>query len=87
VPSCTGRGFYSVDYREETCDCPDFLRRGQNCKHILAVGVHVAKRRRHRPQACTNGVVYVGHVVEDPGTGEEVEVFEAVPCRRFAEEA
>jgi hypothetical protein len=26
-------------------------------------------------------------VVEDPGTGEEVEVFEAVPCRHCAEEA
>jgi hypothetical protein len=86
VPSCTGRGFYSVDYREETCDCADLLRRGENCKHILAVGVHVAKRRRHRPHACTNGVIYIGHLVEDPGTGEEVEVFEAVPCRRCAEE-
>ena len=45
VPSCTSRGFYSVDYRQETCDCPDFLRRRENCKHILAAGVHVAKRR------------------------------------------
>jgi hypothetical protein len=24
-------------------------------------------------------VVYIGHLVEDPGTGEEVEVLEAVP--------
>ena len=40
-----------------------------------------------RPHACHQGVVYIGHVVEDPGTGEEVEVFEAVPCRRCAEEA
>ena len=31
-------------------------------------------------------VVYIGHLVEDPGTGEEVEVFEAVPCRRCAED-
>jgi hypothetical protein len=38
-----------------------------------------------RPHACIEGVVYIGHVVEDPGTGEEVEVFEAVPCRRCAE--
>jgi hypothetical protein len=34
------------------------------------------------PHACTDGVVYVGHLVEDPGTGEEVEVVEAVVCRR-----
>ncbi len=45
VPSCTGRGFYSVDYGEETCDCADFTHRRENCKHILAVGVLVAKRR------------------------------------------
>ena len=39
-----------------------------------------------RPHACNDGVVYVGHLVEDPGTGEEVEVIEAVPCRRCAGE-
>ena len=38
-----------------------------------------------RPHACTEGFVYVGHLVEDPGTGEEVEVFEAVLCRRCAD--
>ena len=40
-----------------------------------------------RPHACLGGVVYIGHLVEDPGTGEETEVIEAVPCRRCAEEA
>ena len=35
-----------------------------------------------RPCACYEGVVYIGHLVEDPRTGEEVEVIEAVPCRR-----
>jgi hypothetical protein len=39
-----------------------------------------------RPHACYKGVVFIGHVVEDPGTGEEVEVIEAVPCRRCAGE-
>ncbi len=34
------------------------------------------------PHGCMNGLVYIGHMVEDPETGEEVEVFEAVPCRR-----
>jgi hypothetical protein len=38
--------------------------------------------QHERPHACYQGVVYIGHVVEDPGTGEEVEVFEAVPCRK-----
>jgi hypothetical protein len=33
--------------------------------------------------ACYKGVVYIGHLVE--GDGEEVEVFEAIPCRRGGE--
>ncbi len=37
------------------------------------------------PHACTDGVVYIGYLVEEDG--EEVEVVEAVPCRRCAEEA
>ena len=53
--------------------------------HGDTVEAHYASLER--PHACCQGVVYIGHVVEDPGTGEEVEVFEAVPCRRCAEEA
>ena len=34
------------------------------------------------PHGCIAGVVYIGHLVEDPETGEEVEVVEAVQCRR-----
>jgi hypothetical protein len=36
----------------------------------------------HHPHGCLNGVVYVGHMVEDPETGEEVEVIDRMPCRR-----
>jgi hypothetical protein len=36
----------------------------------------------HHPHACYEGVVYIGHLVESEADGEEVEVFEAVPCRR-----
>jgi hypothetical protein len=43
--------------------------------------------RLERPHACYEGVVYIGYLVEDSGTGEEVEVLEAVPCRRCAEGA
>lgn len=35
--------------------------------------------------ACYDGTVYIGHLVEDE-SGEEVEVFEAVPCRRCSNE-
>ena len=85
VPSCTGRGFYSVDYREETCDCPDFTHRRENCKHILAVGVHVAKRRHQRPHACNDGWVTLGQLVVDPETGEEREEYALYLCRKCAE--
>ncbi len=36
--------------------------------------------------ACYEGVVYIGHLVEDDETGETAEVFEPVPCRRCARE-
>jgi hypothetical protein len=84
VPSCTGRGFYSVDYREETCDCPDFEHRGENCKHILAVGILVAKRRQ-RPHACNDGWITLGQIVVDPETGEETEEFAQYLCRKCTE--
>jgi len=38
---------------------------------------------RLRHCACMNGTVFIGHLVVDED-GEEVEVFEAVPCRKCA---
>ncbi len=35
------------------------------------------------PCACYEGLVFIGHLVE--ADGEEVEVVEAVPCRRCAD--
>ncbi len=32
--------------------------------------------------ACYEGVVYLGHLIEDLETGEAVEVYEPVACRR-----
>jgi hypothetical protein len=46
---------------------------------------HPSTEDHSRPHACTDGVVYVGHLVEDPGSGEDTEVVEAVPCRRCAD--
>jgi hypothetical protein len=86
VPSCTGRGFYTVDYREETCDCPDFAHRRENCKHILAVGIYHAKHRQ-RPHVCNDGWVTIGQTVVDDATGEETEEFALYLCRRCAGEA
>ena len=89
VPSCSGagRGFYSVDYREETCGCPDFTHRRENCKHILAVGVYVAKRRRSEasPHVCNDGWVSMEVEVVDPETGEETVEEALYLCRRCPE--
>jgi SWIM zinc finger len=50
VPSCTGGGFHSVDYREESCDCPDYLYRGGSCVHILALAIALANGRIVHPE-------------------------------------
>jgi hypothetical protein len=51
--------------------------------HDDTVEVHYSSLERLRPHACTNGWVFVGHLVLGDG-GEEVEVVESVPCRRCA---
>ena len=49
--------------------------------HDDTVEAHYASLER--PHACTDGTVFVGHLVVGDD-GEEVEVIEAVPCRRCA---
>ncbi len=38
-----------------------------------------------RPHGCYDGLVFIGHLVEEDG--EEVEVIESVPCRRCSDKA
>ncbi len=50
------------------------------------VEAHYSGLERLRPCACMNGTVFIGYLVDEEGEdGEEVEAFEAVPCRRCAE--
>jgi hypothetical protein len=52
--------------------------------HDDTVEAHYASLERlDAPHACYEGVVYVGHMVENENGGE-TEVVEAVPCRRCA---
>lgn len=78
VPSQDGERVYRVQYGEsEYCSCPDHAYRATNCVHILAVGIHHAKRRRRREcPACYRGVVYLSF--EEDGH----EWTEPMPCRR-----
>ncbi len=49
--------------------------------HDDPVEAHYAGLERGIPCACYGGYHYIGHKVEGED-GDEVEVFEAVPCRR-----
>ncbi len=49
--------------------------------HDDTIEAHYASLERGIPCYCYGGVVYIGHLVEGED-GEEVETFEAVPCRR-----
>jgi hypothetical protein len=49
--------------------------------HDDTIEAHYASLER--PHACTEGTVFIGHLVVGDD-GEEVEVIEAVPCGRCA---
>ena len=51
--------------------------------HDDTVEAHYSALERMRPHACIDGVVYIGHLVLGDD-GEDIEVFDAVPCGRCA---
>ena len=53
--------------------------------HDDTLEAHYASLERGIPCYCYGGYHYIGHMVEDPEAGEEVEVYTAVPCRRCSE--
>jgi predicted nucleic acid-binding Zn finger protein len=56
IPSSTGRGAYHLATRT-SCTCKDFLYgRGRDCKHVLAVQLHVALVAEQR-QSLSHGVI------------------------------
>ena len=52
----------------------------------LAQSAHEEHHQDH-PHACMGGYIYLGYTYVSEETGDEVEAYEAVPCRRCAEEA
>jgi hypothetical protein len=53
VPSSDGTTYYRVDYRNETCNCPDAdFHPDENCKHVLMLGISLAKRRAKKVLPC-----------------------------------
>ena len=61
VPKCSRRGDYLVEYGAgvESCECKDFEFHGERyaCKHLIAVAIFYAKRRK--------GVRLVAEVLAD----------------------
>jgi hypothetical protein len=67
--------------REVTVDSTDSSPSGHpSTDHDDTIEAHYAGLERGIPCYCYGGVVYIGHRVEGED-GEEIEVFEAVPCR------
>ncbi len=47
VPSCSGGKTYVVRLAPRVrCECPDFERRGEPCKHVYAATVAASKLRK-----------------------------------------
>ncbi len=47
VPSCSGEKTYVVRLAPRVrCECPDFERRGEPCKHVYAATVAASKLRK-----------------------------------------
>ena len=53
--------------------------------HDDTLDAHYSGLERLRPHGCYRGLVFIGRLVEEDG--EEVEIVEAVPCRRCADRA
>ena len=45
---------------------------------------HLSTEEQDHPHACLNGYVYLGYTYTGED-GDEVEAFEAIPCRRCAD--
>ncbi len=72
VPGSGGR-FYAVNYKTETCDCPDFEHSGLGCcKHLFAVGIHRAARRSSTAAGLAALEDAFRHELADPDEREEM---------------
>ncbi len=64
-------------------DATDSSPSGQpSTDHDDTIEAHYASLERGIPCGCYGGYHYIGHMLEDPESGEEVEVYAVVPCRR-----
>jgi hypothetical protein len=53
-----------------------------HCEPDDTLDAHYSGLERLHPHGCYEGFVYIGHIQYEDESGEEVEVVEAVPCRR-----
>jgi predicted nucleic acid-binding Zn finger protein len=64
VPSQSGDRHYLVNLQREYCNCPDFIERGEPCKHIYAARIVVTKNERHADGSETVSTLTVEAKVE-----------------------
>jgi hypothetical protein len=62
-----------------------FYAASLGCHRDDTIEAHYASLERGIPCGCLGGYHHIGHMVEDLESGEEVEVFDAVPCRRCSD--
>jgi hypothetical protein len=60
---------------------------GEHTISLAGDRFHAASHDQEHPHACLDGYVYLGYIVFDQESGEEVELVESLPCRRCALEA
>jgi len=64
VPSQSGDRHYLVNLQREYCNCPDFIERGEPCKHVYAARIVVQRTQRHADGSETVSTLTVEAKVE-----------------------
>src|SRR5208337_2051523 len=83
VKSQSGKGFYEVKATPEgmTCTCPDFLKRGVPCKHILATRFYL-EVQRDTPEGTVTEKVHLTYAqawsAYNAAQTEEIKIFDAL---------
>lgn len=83
VKSQSGKGFYEVKATSEgmTCNCPDFVKRGQPCKHIMATRFYL-EIQRDTPKGTVTEKVHLTYAqawsAYNAAQTEEIKIFDAL---------
>ena len=83
VKSQTGHGVYEVKTTDKgmTCTCPDFIKRGQPCKHVLATRFYL-EIQKDTPKGTVSEKVHLTYAqawsAYNQAQSEEIKMFDAL---------